>query len=130
MKTLTDADALILNKMDQGQTLHLSDELGMTRFELSAKSGLGLPALEGWLEEVVRDRLSRREAPALSRARHRQAVERALDHLMAAQSQLARAPELAASDVHLAIRALESLTGRIDVEDVLDRVFSQFCIGK
>jgi tRNA modification GTPase len=130
LETLTDADALILNKMDQGQTLHLSDELGMTRFELSAKSGLGLPALEGWLEEVVRDRLSRREAPALSRARHRQAVERALDHLMAAQSQLARAPELAASDVHLAIRALESLTGRIDVEDVLDRVFSQFCIGK
>ena len=66
----------------------------------------------------------------MSRARHRQAVERALDHLNAARGQLSRAPELAASDVHLAMRALESLTGRIDVEDVLDRVFSQFCIGK
>ena len=128
--TLRTNDALILNKMDQGQALHLSDELGMTRFKLCAKSGEGLSALEGWLERQVIERLSRREAPALSRARHRQAVERALDHLKAAQSQLARAPELAASDVHLAIRALESLTGRIDVEDVLDRVFSQFCIGK
>jgi tRNA modification GTPase len=116
--------------MDQGQALHVSDELGMTRFKLCAKSGEGLPALEGWLEQLVIERLSRREAPALSRARHRQAVERALDHLNAARGQLSRAPELAASDVHLAIRALESLTGRIDVEDVLDRVFSQFCIGK
>jgi len=130
LDSLTSEDAIILNKVDQGAQLHVSDELGMTRFELSAKSGSGLSALEGWIEGVVRDRLSRREAPALSRARHRQAVERALEHLQAARSQLARAPELAASDVHLAIRALESLTGRIDVEDVLDRVFSQFCIGK
>lgn len=130
LETLRQEDALILNKMDQGQALHLSDELGMTRFKLCAKSGEGLPALEGWLERLVVERLSRREAPALSRARHRQAVERALDHLNAARGQLSRAPELAASDVHLAIRALESLTGRIDVEDVLDRVFSQFCIGK
>jgi tRNA modification GTPase len=130
LEKLRPNDALILNKMDQGQTLHLSDELGMTRFKLCAKSGEGLPALEGWLERLVVERLSRREAPALSRARHRQAVERALDHLNAARGQLSRAPELAASDVHLAIRALESLTGRIDVEDVLDRVFSQFCIGK
>ncbi|VXC88715.1 tRNA modification GTPase MnmE [Oceanicaulis sp. 350] len=130
LETLRPNDALILNKMDQGQTLHLSDELGMTRFKLCAKSGEGLPALEGWLERQVIERLSRREAPALSRARHRQAVERALDHLNAARGQLSRAPELAASDVHLAMRALESLTGRIDVEDVLDRVFSQFCIGK
>ena len=130
LDSLTSEDALILNKVDQDAQLHVSDELGMTRFELSAKSGSGLSVLEGWIEGVVRDRLSRREAPALSRARHRQAVERALEHLQAARSQLARAPELAASDVHLAIRALESLTGRIDVEDVLDRVFSQFCIGK
>lgn len=130
LETLRPNDALILNKMDQGQTLHPSDELGMTQFKLCAKSGEGLPALEGWLERLVVERLSRREAPALSRARHRQAVERALEHLNAAQRQLSRAPELAASDVHLAIRALESLTGRIDVEDVLDRVFSQFCIGK
>ena len=130
LDSLTSEDAIILNKVDQDAQLHVSDELGMTRFELSAKSGSGLSALEGWIEGVVRDRLSRREAPALSRARHRQAVERALEHLQAARSQLSRAPELAASDVHLAIRALESLTGRIDVEDVLDRVFSQFCIGK
>jgi tRNA modification GTPase len=130
LETLRPDDALILNKMDQGQALHVSDELGMTRFKLCAKSGEGLPALEGWLEQLVIERLSRREAPALSRARHRRAVERALDHLNAARGQLSRAPELAASDVHLAIRALESLTGRIDVEDVLDRVFSQFCIGK
>ncbi|MBO6731125.1 MAG: tRNA uridine-5-carboxymethylaminomethyl(34) synthesis GTPase MnmE, partial [Maricaulis sp.] len=43
---------------------------------------------------------------------------------------LAQAPELAGEDVWLAVRATEALTGRVDVEDILDRVFSQFCIGK
>ena len=38
--------------------------------------------------------------------------------------------ELAAEDVRLAARALERITGRIDPEDVLDRVFASFCIGK
>ena len=123
-------DALVLNKIDLAAPLSIEWPAGMTEFKLAAKSGEGVAALEAWLEAEVVRRLGRREAPALSRARHRQAVERALSHLRAARSQLARAPELAASDVHLAIRALESLTGRIDVEDVLDRVFSQFCIGK
>ena len=40
------------------------------------------------------------------------------------------APELAAEDVRLAARALGRVTGRIDPEDVLDQVFSKFCIGK
>jgi len=86
--------------------------------------------LEAWLEREVQARLGNREAPALSRARHRAGVSRALDHLRSARCGLARGPELASADVHLALRALESLTGRVDVEDVLDRVFSQFCIGK
>ena len=41
-----------------------------------------------------------------------------------------RAPELAAEDVRLAARALERLSGRIDPEAVLDRIFASFCIGK
>lgn len=130
LEKLKSGDAVALNKSDQGQETDLPDLKSMAKFKLSAKSGDGVSELEAWLEQVVVDRLSQREAPALSRARHRQAVERALDHLTAARTQLALAPELAASDVHLAIRSLESLTGRIDVEDVLDRVFSQFCIGK
>ncbi len=127
--TLRAGDGLALNKIDLAAA-RISTPQGVTPFGLSAKSGEGVDALEAWLEQTVVDRLSAREAPALSRARHREGVTRALDHLTVAGDQLALAPELAAAEIHLALRALESLTGRIDVEDVLDRVFSQFCIGK
>ena len=57
-------------------------------------------------------------------------VEAARSALGRCRERLGEAPELAGEDARLAIRALESLTGRVDVEDVLDRIFSQFCVGK
>lgn len=127
---LRPGDAIILNKTDLASPDAITSPDGVERFELAARTGAGLEALETWLGETIRARLSRRESPALSRARHRQAVGRALEHLQAARARLLDAPELASAEVQLGLRALESLTGRIDVEDVLDRVFSQFCIGK
>ena len=63
-----------------------------------------------------------------TRARHRAGLEdciAALDRALAAP-----APELAAEDVRLAMRALGRITGAVDVEDLLDIVFRDFCIGK
>jgi tRNA modification GTPase len=122
-------DAVIWNKSDLSGDRGAPPD-GAVSFALSAKTGDGLAALEAWLTSTVVERLSAREAPALSRARHRDSVGRALGHLRAGQARLADAPELASAEVHQGLRALESQTGRIDVEDVLDRVFSQFCIGK
>ena len=128
-KHLRSGDAVALNKSDLGgRSLDVPE--GVAEQRVSAKTGEGIDALEVWLEAVVVDRLSAREAPALSRTRHRQGVTRAHSHLQAALDQVSRAPELAAAEIHLGLRAIESLTGRIDVEDVLDQVFSQFCIGK
>lgn len=118
-------DLLIVNKADLGSRRTPDGALAV-----SALTGEGFGALEAALADIVRSRLSRRESAPLSRARHREAVERALVALQRGRARLSDAPELAGEDVRLAIRALESLTGRIDVEDVLDRVFSQFCIGK
>ncbi|MGY6628543.1 MAG: tRNA uridine-5-carboxymethylaminomethyl(34) synthesis GTPase MnmE [Oceanicaulis sp.] len=126
---LRPGDALALNKTDLAKP-QLAAPDGVAAFAMSAASGDGLTELETWLEREVQARLGNREAPALSRARHREGVSRALTHLRSARASLARGPELASADVHLALRALEGLTGRVDVEDVLDRVFSQFCIGK
>ncbi|HEX2560799.1 tRNA uridine-5-carboxymethylaminomethyl(34) synthesis GTPase MnmE [Phenylobacterium sp.] len=69
------------------------------------------------------------EPPAATRQRHRELLTEALERL---ESALANdlAPELAAEDVRLAGRALDRITGRIHPEDVLDRVFAAFCIGK
>lgn len=122
---LKDDDLLVLNKLDLAP-----EKKAAGAYRLSAKSGDGVALLEERIEGIVQDRLSAREYPALSRARHRRAVETAVAALRRARDQLALAPELAGEDARLAVRALESLTGRVDVEDVLDRVFSQFCIGK
>ena len=64
----------------------------------------------------------------LTRARHRAAVEEAvtaIDRALAAPP-----PELAAEDLRLASRAIGRITGRVDVEDLLDVIFRDFCIGK
>ena len=67
-------------------------------------------------------------APPLTRARHRNALEQCAFAL--ARFAEAREPELAAEDLRAAARALGRITGRVDVEDVLDAIFAGFCIGK
>jgi len=69
------------------------------------------------------------EFPAATNARHREALSEAADQIRRALASLGR-PELASEDVRLAVRALRRITGAIGSEDVLDRVFSTFCIGK
>ena len=66
--------------------------------------------------------------PALTRARHRAALEQCVAALTRCQA--ADALELVAEDLRLAARALGRITGRVDVEDVLDVIFKEFCIGK
>lgn len=79
-------------------------------------------------ERVIRD-LAGAEFPAVTRLRHQALLGEAHSHLARALSCLAN-PEMAAEDVRLAARALARVTGRIGAEDVLDRVFAEFCIGK
>lgn len=97
-------------------------------FRISAMTGEGLDAFLAALTRLVADRLDVSAAPALTRARHRMALQDCLDALRRAR----RAPmlELAAEDVRLAARALGRITGRVDVEELLDVIFRDFCIGK
>jgi len=64
----------------------------------------------------------------LSRPRHRRELETALEMLQ--HSGAAKEVELFAEDLRLAMRALGRITGRVDVEELLDFVFKDFCIGK
>ena len=68
------------------------------------------------------------EAPVLTRTRHRQALEEATESLRRALS--APLSELRAEDLRLALRSLGRITGAVDVEDLLDVIFRDFCIGK
>ena len=64
----------------------------------------------------------------MTRARHREALEEAAAALR--RSLAADLPELRAEDLRLAWRSLGRITGRVDVEDLLDVIFADFCLGK
>ncbi|MBS1045705.1 tRNA uridine-5-carboxymethylaminomethyl(34) synthesis GTPase MnmE, partial [Gluconobacter cerinus] len=67
-------------------------------------------------------------APPLTRARHRAGIQEAVTHLDLARG--ATWPELRGEELRLSMQALGRLTGRVDVESLLDAIFGQFCIGK
>jgi tRNA modification GTPase len=97
---------------------------------VSALTGEGMVELAALLSDRVREALGREEAPVLTRARHRRLVEEARGALLRAIPALDQGAELAAEDVRVAADQIGRLTGRIDVEDLLDEIFSSFCIGK
>jgi tRNA modification GTPase len=113
---------LIANKADLG----LPGPDGALR--ISAKTGLGMDELRARLAQAARQMTESSGPPPLTRFRHRAALLEAADHLDAAER--ADLPELRGEDLRLAMRALGRITGHVGVEDILDTVFSKFCIGK
>jgi tRNA modification GTPase len=104
---------------------------GESEISISAKTGEGIDALVAALTEkvgVLADTQS--ESPPLTRARHREALLEASAALSRAGTAPDDRPELMAEDVRLALRGLGRITGRVDVEDLLDVIFREFCIGK
>ena len=125
---LVDADTVVvLNKTDVVDAIPPA-VAGVPAIAVSARTGVGLPSLEERLTAFSADRLAGSGVPALTRARHRSALEECRDALRRALT--APLPELMAEDVRLASRALGRITGQVDVEDLLDVIFRDFCIGK
>jgi tRNA modification GTPase len=135
-ETIRGGDWLILNKADiaDGSQLASADTHwvgeGLNVVRISAQSGEAVDQLRAALAEHVADSLSGSEFPAATRLRHAERLTEARAYLARALSDIGLEVELAAEDVRLAARALEKITGRVDPEDVLSRVFSSFCIGK
>jgi len=102
-------------------------DLARSVIPISALTGEGLDALLKALAARIAD-VYRIEAPVLTRARHRQALEEAAASLNRARA--AALPELRAEDLRLALRSLGHITGAVDVEDLLDIIFRDFCLGK
>lgn len=113
----------VISKADQGVKLPVDG------YPISVVTGQGMDDFLKALTKRVQEMLAgRRDAPLLTRQRHRAALEEAgiaLDRTLAADL-----PELAAEDMRLALRALGRITGRVHVEELLDKIFRDFCIGK
>lgn len=126
-------DFSLLNKVDLlGAGKESLDSVPEGFCGISIKSGLGLDDFLADLERLVQDRFEGREPALITRQRHR-------DELSACQLHLEQAIEIvqaegdevfAAEEIRLALRALGRLSGRVDVEELLDVVFRDFCIGK
>lgn len=116
------ADMRLANKSDVARP----DDDGALR--LSAKTGDGAEALLAALGRLVLQKTGSGESAPVTRARHVAILREVLAHIEAAQQ--ADALELAAEDLRLAQRALGRMTGTVDVEQLLDVVFADFCIGK
>lgn len=98
---------------------------------VSGKTGQGVSDLVDRIAGVLERRAS--GVATATRERHRQAISLSLGSLDAARIEVSAGPdraELAAEELRTAIRALDSLVGRVDVEHILDEIFASFCLGK
>ena len=122
--SLRPEDIILLTKRDLGE-----GQDGLPGEPFTAKSPNDVAWLERALTQTVVEALAGGEPPAATRLRHRELLTEAAERLRQALAE-DQALELAAEDVRLAARALDRITGRIDPEQVLGRIFSTFCIGK
>jgi tRNA modification GTPase len=128
-------DLCVINKADlapggeTGAALLEARALELELHRLSARETSDVAVLEAALTARVVAALSAGDTPTATRLRHAELLAEAAGRLRSAEG-FEGSPELAAEDVRLAARAMDRITGRIDPEDVLDRVFASFCIGK
>lgn len=98
---------------------------------ISVKTGDGVDALMSTLSRTVHEIVGQAgEGASITRDRHRVALTAARDALAAVLGDVTLAPELMAEELRGAVNGLGRITGRVDVEDLLDVIFRDFCIGK
>ncbi|WOF75839.1 tRNA uridine-5-carboxymethylaminomethyl(34) synthesis GTPase MnmE [Parvibaculaceae bacterium PLY_AMNH_Bact1] len=121
-------DLKLVNKVDLGGSPLRADDV----FEVSIKTGAGVGQFEEALERRIEGMFGRREEPVITRARHRRELSSCASALDGAITLLRVGGEtaLVAEELRHAARAVGRITGRVDVEELLDVVFRDFCIGK
>jgi tRNA modification GTPase len=128
---IDDRALVVLNKIDLLLDPCPLEVAGREAIGISCRTGAGLDRLEAALTSLAAESMALGDAPMLTRARHRDAlaeVAAALRRIVAGGASLELA--LTAEDVRIAVAAMGRITGRVRVEEVLDRIFFEFCIGK
>jgi len=125
---------VVVNKSDLPQVALPPDLLpAASRLSVSALTGEGIEALEeAVVELVLGGAVTAAETPLVSNPRHQALLKRALDHVRAAEGGHlgGLSPDLVAIDVREAVDTLGEITGETASEDLLEAIFSNFCIGK
>lgn len=123
---------VLISKKDLGIVIDLEKRPKniIGSWPVSVKNGDGLNEFISAFENEVGKRMELTDAPSLTRTRHRQLLQNALGHmsryLEAGHFEL----ELLSEDLRMAARDIGKVTGYVDVEDILEKIFTEFCIGK
>jgi tRNA modification GTPase len=122
-------EIVVLNKTDLPEN---SDWKNFRALRISCVTGEGLPQLEKEILARITSQNLRPESTVAINTRHRDCLRRALEACDRARAAMGRAlsPEYVAVDLNEALRAVGEVIGAVDVEQILDSVFGQFCIGK
>jgi tRNA modification GTPase len=123
---LDEGSRIILNE----SASELAGEGSSTEFKISASRGDGVPELIAALMSFAREYLGSGEGALIGRERQRYLLQQTLSALQRCISAAGKGQELAAEELRAASYFLGRLLGRIDVEDILDAIFREFCIGK
>ena len=121
-----------LNVLNEGLGADVPPALPLLAVTTSALTGEGMPALRDALAELVRNPAGESESGILTSLRHFEAVSGAVGALGAARDAVGKKipHEMLLLDLYGGLRQLDSLTGETTAEDILNRIFSTFCIGK
>jgi len=118
----------VANKADKLNDIERSELQKQGCTVVSAKTNEGLSDLIDKIQNVIKENIGATSGVSITRARYREALNECLENIEAFS--FSKNVELVAEDIRLAARALGKITGQIEVEEVLDKIFSSFCIGK
>ena len=122
-----DGDLIVRAKADLGA----SPTSTQLKLGVSGRTGAGIAELKQMISDTLGERAA--SAGVMTRERHRSAMLRALGSIESAVTEVectVHRPELVSANLWDALRSLDMLTGRVDIENLLDEIFSSFCIGK
>lgn len=119
---------LVANKCDKLTSEQCSELQKQGCILISAKQKEGISQILDEIYNFICERFTSNSNLLITRSRYREALQEVMDNLQ--NFSFGKEIELTAEDVRLAARALGKITGRIEVDDILDKIFGDFCIGK
>ena len=120
---------VVRNKIDLASR-PLAEGSGQGSFQISASRGDGLPELIAALVGFAQNYLGGSEGGLIGRTRQRKLLQETAASLRRCVEVVGQGEELAAEELRMASHSLGRLLGRVDVEDILDVIFREFCVGK
>ena len=127
-KTYGDKMVYVANKVDNLTSEQCSNIKKQDILLISAKHHQGIDLLLQRITKVIEDKFTSNSNLLITRARYREALSQALQSLDLFD--LDKEIELSAEDIRLAAREIGKITGRIEIDEILDKIFGSFCIGK